>query len=141
MLADYYSIQIDVEAKTLTGMPVVHEEFKPYPHELPNFILRLATEPDYSSEIESIATICVELSHYFARLIDVFATKVETHHGKLDAATQAVVDELKDAYAQTIFPEMRKYLAVRSRFGHEKHDLTFAMVTCTENLYKVFERC
>lgn len=48
---------------------------------------------------------------------------------------------MKHAYEHQIFPEMRKHLALRSRFGQERHDLTFAMITCTENLYKVFERC
>jgi hypothetical protein len=85
MLADYFAIQIDVEAQTLTGLPVVHEDFKPYPHELPSFVLRLATEPDYQNESDCIAIVATEISHYFARFIDVFATKVESAQGKLDA--------------------------------------------------------
>ena len=51
-----------------------------------------------------------------------------------------VIDDLKFAYEHDLFPELKKNLAVRKRFA-EPQDLTFTMVTCTENLYKVFERC
>ena len=50
MLDDYYGIGIDVDAKALTHLPMLHEEFKPYPHELPMLILRLASEVDYTQE-------------------------------------------------------------------------------------------
>ena len=50
------------------------------------------------------------------------------------------MDDLKFSYEHEIFPEMKQNFAVRKRFGDEQ-DLTFTMITCTENLYKVFERC
>lgn len=49
-------------------------------------------------------------------------------------------DDIKHIYEHELFPDMKKALVVRRKFS-EEGDLTFAMITCTENLYKVFERC
>jgi hypothetical protein len=43
-------------------------------------------------------------------------------------------------YEHELFPELKKNLIIRRRFA-EEGDMTFSMITCCENLYKVFERC
>lgn len=50
MLLDYFSIEFNQEAGTLLALPIVHELIKPFPQELPMFILRMASEIDYTNE-------------------------------------------------------------------------------------------
>ena len=50
------------------------------------------------------------------------------------------IEEYRFELEHEILPEMKKSFVVRKRFTLFD-DLTFSMITCTENLYKVFERC
>jgi hypothetical protein len=50
------------------------------------------------------------------------------------------IDEFKFVLEHEILPDMKKNFHVRKRMALFD-DLTFSMITCTENLYKVFERC
>lgn len=50
ILNEYFSIEIDKEAGSLVALPIIYEVVKPYPEELPMFILRLACDVDYSSQ-------------------------------------------------------------------------------------------
>jgi len=50
MLLDYFSIELNADEGTLVALPIVHEILKPFPQELPMFILRMASEIDYSNE-------------------------------------------------------------------------------------------
>jgi DNA mismatch repair protein MLH1 len=50
MLHDYFSIEFNQEEGTLVALPIVHEILKPFPQELPMFILRMASEIDYTNE-------------------------------------------------------------------------------------------
>ena len=50
ILNDYFSIEIDKESASLVSLPIIYEVVKPYPEELPMFILRLACDVDYSSQ-------------------------------------------------------------------------------------------
>lgn len=50
LLEEYFSICIDKENSTLTALPIIYDLVKPYPEELPMFILRLASDVDYQNE-------------------------------------------------------------------------------------------
>ena len=50
------------------------------------------------------------------------------------------IENFQFSLEHDILPEMKRYFVVRKKFALFD-DLTFSMVTCTENLYKVFERC
>lgn len=50
MLDEYFGIQIDKEKGCLVALPIINEIIKPYPEELPSFILRLGSDVDYSNE-------------------------------------------------------------------------------------------
>lgn len=52
MLNDFFGIQI--EDNQLVSLPVILPAIKPYPQELPMFLLRLASEVDYTNEINCI---------------------------------------------------------------------------------------
>ena len=49
ILNEYFSIEIDKDTASLVSLPIVYEVVKPYPEELPMFILRLACDVGYSS--------------------------------------------------------------------------------------------
>jgi DNA mismatch repair protein MLH1 len=49
ILNEYFSVEIDKESATLVALPIIYEVVKPYPEELPMFLLRLACDVDFSS--------------------------------------------------------------------------------------------
>lgn len=48
ILNENFSIEIDRESASLVSLPIIYEVIKPYPEELPMFILRLACDVEYS---------------------------------------------------------------------------------------------
>ena len=48
LLNENFSIEIDKDNANLIALPIIYEVVKPYPEELPMFILRLACDVDYS---------------------------------------------------------------------------------------------
>jgi DNA mismatch repair protein MLH1 len=50
ILNENFSIEIDKDSASLLALPIINEVVKPYPEELPMFILRLACDVDYSSQ-------------------------------------------------------------------------------------------
>ena len=70
MLVDYFSLEINVETGCLVSVPIVHEILKPFPQELPMFMLRMASEIDYTNEMRCFQGVAEELSHYYAKFID-----------------------------------------------------------------------
>ena len=54
----------------LHSLPIVVRGIKPFPQELPMFLLRLATEVDYSNEQKCIQNISEEIAFYYARYVD-----------------------------------------------------------------------
>lgn len=85
--------------------------------------------------------ISVELSFYYARYVDFLTLKSQAIDYPNCATDQAKpIDDFKFALEHDVLPAMKKNFIVRKKFGLFD-DLTFSMITCTENLYKVFERC
>lgn len=70
MLEEYFGISINKENSTLTSLPIIDELIKPYPEELPMFILRLASDVDYSCEVKYFQQISEELSYYYAKMTE-----------------------------------------------------------------------
>lgn len=48
ILNENFGIEIDKDSASLVALPIIYEVVKPYPEELPMFILRLACDVDYS---------------------------------------------------------------------------------------------
>jgi hypothetical protein len=67
MLFENFSIKIS--ADELVGLPIVNEAVKPFPQELPMFILRLALV-DYTDDTQAIHAVAEELSFFYARYVD-----------------------------------------------------------------------
>ena len=85
-----------------------------------------------------------ETAFYYARYVDVLTLQSQAiaYGNGTDTSSEAFkqIEAFKFALEHDILPEMKRQFIVRKKFALFD-DLTFSMVTCTENLYKVFERC
>ena len=72
MLAEYFSLNFELVEATktlrLTSLPVLLENHSPPPAGLPLFLMRLATEVDYTDEKACFEGVCSELGTYYASL-------------------------------------------------------------------------
>ena len=137
ILNDYFSIEIDRDTASLVSLPIIYEVVKPYPEELPMFMLRLACDVDYSSQNKYFHQISEELSFYYSKLVQLFQYHNQNEN-KDDRRKRE--EELKWQYQNKLFPFMKQQLSVRKKFANLS-DMTFSLITKVENLYKVFERC
>jgi len=149
MLKEYFSIQIemtqdpdanpDEEVLTLTGLPILLDGHSPSPHSLPLFLLRLATEVDWSEERPCFEGICTELARYYAEI-----PLSETHEqggeeGKGEETNLELISDSEKKFVQhTLFPALRYLLVVPKEFAS---DGSFCKLALLSKLYKVFERC
>jgi DNA mismatch repair protein MLH1 len=68
---EYFSVVIEIDDEDkimLTGLPVLLEGYTPQTHALPMFLLRLATEVDWSEEIPCFQGVCRELAAFYVEL-------------------------------------------------------------------------
>ena len=124
-----------------------------------------------AGEEKFIQQVADEISFYYARYVDLLtlqaqaidygATSSSSSKPNVNGATEEsksgggicegvpstdkaeiekTIDEFKFVLEHEILPDMKRNFSVRKRFALFD-DLTFSMITCTENLYKVFERC
>ena len=125
MLDEYFSIRIEKADRnnildaTLTGMPILLEGHCPEPHGLSIFLLRLATQVDWSEERPCFHAICKELGYYYAML--------PSEEEDLNAFVQ-----------HNLFPAL-SYLLLPSKQITAKG--YYNVMTKLSTLYKVFERC
>ena len=125
----------------LIGLPALIPGLKPFPQELPMLMLRLAADIDYSNEEKCIEGVAEELSFYYSRYVDFLTLKSQAlDYPNCGADLAKPIDDFKFALEHELLPDMKKHFVVRKKFALFD-DLTFSMITCTENLYKVFERC
>jgi len=121
MLEEYFSVAIeknDEDRIILTGLPVLLEGHTPLPHALPLFLLRLATEVEWSEERLCFQGICRELGAFYAELPS---------------------GDMIDAHIQhQVFPAITSLLVPSERL---KIDGTVSTLTKLSKLYRVFERC
>jgi len=124
MLMDYFSIGIveDGNRRLLTGLPVLLEGYEPSPHGLPLFLLRLATEVDWTEEKACFSGVCRELGSYYAQLPSTASS--EDHAAMVK---------------HTIFPAVSTLLVPLEYM--KNNPSYFATMTSLPKLYKVFERC
>ncbi|XP_043247796.1 DNA mismatch repair protein Mlh1 isoform X2 [Colletes gigas] len=120
MLKEYFSIVIDKQGK-LKSLPVLLEKYFPHEAGLPLYVLRLATEVNWSSEEPCFRNICRETAKYYSQMNPVH----NTHDWRY--ITEHVL-----------------YFAIRESLlppKHFTHDSTILQIASLPDLYKVFERC
>ncbi|CAL7938526.1 unnamed protein product [Xylocopa violacea] len=120
MLKEYFSLVID-KTGNLKSLPALLEKYFPCEAGLPLYVLRLATEVQWSTEQPCFRTICRETAKYYSQMSPV--------HGAYDwkYITEHV---LYSAIKESLLPP--KYFA---------HDSTILQIANLPDLYKVFERC
>ena len=149
MLKEYFSIQIDVvqdpdakpgeEVLTLTGLPILLDGHSPSPHSLPVFLLRLATEVDWSEERPCFEGICTELARYYAEIPLSDRNEQGGEEGKGEETNLELISDSEKKFVQhTLFPALRYLLVVPKEFAS---DGSFCKLALLSKLYKVFERC
>ncbi|OAD52098.1 DNA mismatch repair protein Mlh1 [Eufriesea mexicana] len=120
MLKEYFSIVIDKKGN-LKSLPVLLEKYFPSVEGLPLYILRLATEVEWSSEQPCLRSICTETARYYSQ-----------------------VSFMHDTYDWKYITEHVLYSAIKESFlppKHFTHDSTILQIANLPDLYKVFERC
>jgi DNA mismatch repair protein MLH1 len=121
MLEEYFSVVIEIDDEDkimLTGLPVLLVGYTPQTHALPMFLLRLATEVDWSEEIPCFQGVCRELAAFYAELPS-------------DA-------DLGPHIQHQVFPAITTLLIPHKTL---KEDGGFSTLTKLSKLYRVFERC
>lgn len=124
MLEEYFNVVIERndEGKImLTGLPMLLEGYRPEPHALPLFLLRLATEVDWSEERQCFQGVCLELAAFYAEL------PAEADNVVLQAHVQ-----------HFIFPAITSLLVPSAALVK---DGSLSTLTKLSKLYRVFERC
>jgi DNA mismatch repair protein MutL len=125
MLLEYYSIRIEKNRHggiVLTGLPVLLEGYEPCSFGLPLFLLRLATEVEWTQEKLCFHGICRELGSFYAQF-------PASDDGNDDYQTARI--------RHLIFPAISTLLIPLNQM--QMRD--FVPLTSLPKLYRVFERC
>jgi DNA mismatch repair protein MLH1 len=120
LLKEYFGVTINIDGE-LETLPSLISSYLPLMSHLPLFIVRLATDVDYSDEKQCFKSICTNLATYYSRL------SLTSSDRDFRFLSQTV-----------IFPEIRKRLLPPAKF---LNDATLLKLTSLQELYKVFERC
>ena len=155
MLEEYFSIKLEkvqvynkekqkVTSLRITGLPILLDGHSPQPHGLPLFLLRLATEVDWSDEEPCFKGVCTELASFYSELpYDSSPIETNKDDGKDKDANKANIefidDEAKQYIKHTLFPAISYLLVPPKRFGGNSGAVV--KLANLNSLYKVFERC
>ena len=134
LLSEYFSIAITQHENgkiLLTGLPVLLDGYVPSAHGLPFFLLRLATEVDWTEEKPCFHGVCREVGAYYAMLADSFG----------DSGDGAVNDKdsLLHQVRHSLFPAISTLLIPPKKV--EDDESCIRVLTTLSKLYRGFERC
>ena len=141
MLLEYFSVRLErvevygdghkkqkVTSLRVTGLPILLEGHVPEPHGLPLFLLRLATEVNWTEEQPCFDGVCRELAAYYAEL----------PFPSVDDSDDSLHAEAKKRLQHTLFPAISFLLVPPGRLKDSGAVVKLANLT---SLYRVFERC
>lgn len=126
MLEDYFTIKL-VEKKGklfLQMLPMLLTDYQPNYAYLPIFLYRLAVEVNYSEEARCLEGIAREIARFYSFVPD--------------EKQEIECEEWKSTIQCTLYPNVRKLLILSDRLWNNG---TIQVVTSTDRLYRVFERC
>jgi DNA mismatch repair protein MLH1 len=138
MLEEYFSISIEEDGDgkvVLAGLPVLLDGHAPSPHATPLFLLRLATEVDWSEERPCFHGVCREIGRFYA------AAAGGGGAGPPAISSSSVSQEVRSHVRHTVFPAVSSLL-IPTRELEDDGDgsSSFRVVTDLSRLYKEFER-
>eukprot|EP01134_Creolimax_fragrantissima_P000590 CFRG0590T1 len=167
ILLEYFSIEITDEGK-LSSLPLILKDYEPDFHRLPMFILRLATEVEWSSEEDCFRTLANEICIFYqfrqslrspARRSEPDEETLSSQHSISDQETMLTTEapEVDNTTNDTeglsgsagtnswqwivehvLYPSFKRHLQPPSTF---KDDETIVLLADLPDLYRVFERC
>jgi DNA mismatch repair protein MLH1 len=124
-----------VSALFITGLPVLLDGHVPQPHALPLFLIRLATEVDWSEEQPCFNGICRELASFYA---EPPIAPTNDEESEKSESPDYIDDEAKKYVRHTLFPAISYLLVPPQRLANNGTAVKLANLN---SLYKVFERC
>ena len=139
MLKEYFEIELEKRGDQLwlTGLPVLLEGHSPSPNALPLFLMRMATEIDYTEEKGCFEGICSELGNFYAELPLEYKGEKDKE-GDLIGNNQLIDEGAKKFVKHTLYPAIAFLLVPPKEFAT---DGTVTRMALLSSLYKVFERC
>ncbi|KAG6820913.1 hypothetical protein H0H93_009687 [Arthromyces matolae] len=129
MLAEYFSLCIS-NSGLVESLPLLLRDYTPNLNNLPDFLMRLGPQVDWTSELECFETFFRELAYFYAP-------------GETGIRASTPEDEVAQQKAEKwqiqhiLFPTMRRYLSAPKSLL----DRDVVQVASLPELYKVFERC
>ncbi|CAM9309656.1 unnamed protein product [Heterosigma akashiwo] len=152
MLNEYFNVDIrqpeGAPGALLAALPELLEGHRPLPAGLPGFLLRLATEVDWTEEEACFEGVASELAALYATLEE---PEEEEEGGGEEggggaggagrAAEEAVAHVLFPAFRWALLPPREFANAAAAGGGRGGGAAVVAEVAALERLYKVFERC
>ncbi|KYQ91477.1 MutL DNA mismatch repair protein [Tieghemostelium lacteum] len=145
LLLEYFSIEISSDGN-LMALPQILENYVPCMDNLPNFLLRLATEVEWEFESDCLEGICREISNFYQLTPTILdknqiGQSIPNLIGKInnvDDNINLIKRDGKEWVIQhLIFPSFRNLYPPKKL----SNDGTVIQITSLEMLYKVFERC
>ncbi|XP_017491607.1 PREDICTED: DNA mismatch repair protein Mlh1 isoform X2 [Rhagoletis zephyria] len=121
IMREYFSLRITEEGQ-LETLPAILPQHYPCSTHLPLYLLRLATEVDWESEIECFETFCRETARFYA-LTSCLEMGLQPQRHKW------LVEHI-------LYPGLKRYLLPPNNLRQHLYELTNL-----SRLYKVFERC
>ncbi|XP_018791900.1 PREDICTED: DNA mismatch repair protein Mlh1 [Bactrocera latifrons] len=121
IMREYFSLRINEEAQ-LEALPAILPQHYPCSTHLPMYILRLATEVDWESEVECFETFCRETAKFYALTSVLEIESLPQRHNWL--------------IEHVLYPSFKRYLLPPNHLKQQLYELTNL-----SQLYKVFERC
>lgn len=153
MLLEYFSITIEVDEMSqrlkLLTVPELLTGYVPNPEALPMFLLRLATDTDWSDEKQCFKSISLQVADFYSHLaIPKSLEKKNEKEGKRgksdkeqynnESNASASVNNLENTLRDLLLPAIKNLLITPSEVADKK---AIVPVAALEQLYKVFERC
>ena len=140
MLQDYFSIRFESKKESLwlTGLPILLDGHSPQPYALPQFLIRLATEVDWTAEKPCFNGVCRELASYYSELPVSDSGESASVDISANKNIELIEDEAKAYVKHTLYPVISHLLVPPKEFASNGTVIKLANLT---SLYKVFERC
>ncbi|KAF9339200.1 DNA mismatch repair protein [Linnemannia elongata] len=148
MLKEYFSICITDDGK-LSAIPMMVRGYVPNLEKLSDFLWRLGSEIDWTSEKACFQTLARELAIFYSTQPERVEDPVEDEKSQGESSGEADHDkktpqEVQDAHFQhmvssLIFPAFKKHF-IPPKTLIEKSGMV-VQVAQVKDLYKVFERC
>ena len=138
MLDDYFSIMVTKEG-SLSGLPLLVDQYYPLLHQIPMFLLRLATEVDWDSEKGCFQTIAQEIAKLYAmRPIEQESDNSATQSTQNKRSADPNIPDWKFTVEHILFPQLKSFFVPDQSVTASGAILQVADL---HDLYKVFERC